>query len=1723
MKITTPENERKLLRKKYEIRWEDGEEECLKQIDNFSKKKEFFDHLQQDNLFVDAAYYNYLKVLEKLLNVGDSIFEKYSIEQIDNVLHKCEHKLSSDEKAEIINQKQKLFIKAIKSAGDKYFSEIPEINLSQDSITNPEKKKQNLLTRDLLPTLEDEISIEQRDVLKERIKSGSTITQQSAKFKKDDEGKHYLDKKNPIESKFGSDMFRILSKKRYVAKREILETDGNKLFSVIKFDGNLSDESFLHQATRTLVRFNDDSKKSRKFFRSYARMCGVLHVLGESDDNPDNFLISLKNGKPAKIDNSFLVNYHPIPFGYNYALSDGDRDTALRFAGKNYSFLAQGNYDLAKNHRFRIYGSAQARDFMRFHLADNIEIHKNTYLKNNFEYLCRYEKKDQILPEFSRIYINYNNEDLDDSLLEKIKSNLTKPNNEHLKDCFIEMMLGMKDAIDLARNDEFLDQYIRRYSKLEIDDVESVITLLNQCKSFYKENANQATKQFAKYFEYCNELIEEKKEILIEKSSQSQQKVKTSSMARSLAKGFSNRFLGRKKNFEEDSQFEAMQSYDAIELYPIEEESDFIKQSDLEIEDKKISADATAYSNYQDLVKGKTNIEFAQNCYVRGAFFFAGELPDKSEVKYKANIQVHQDDLEKAVELLINKGLFYDEKKWGNTIQKCAISGKKNDLGLLSLSIILYQGNEAAVNDEEKINLWSERLTNIETTLLEAGIRPRALNNVSHRGSVINDKKIPGALYCYYKKDEDYWDNDWDDPNYDKYYKKWERDNGFVGKAFVNGLEEIINQKISSIKHEISNLSKSDNKERESLEKTIIAYQIYAKISAMSHADAQKIQHNRKSDRSKPSQGELGLKDELEIANATIEQYSLRKKVKLKDSNILDSDCDAIVNIDSALLDMGNYEISGLNKKIHDDIDGEIQQNIHSITIQDKTYYYPKKESILVRELIKQNQDSHRNKTTSLTFYHDTQCQEPAGKTSIVQNILKRGEVAIVDLSDVADVNASSKLKNKTIIHAGGLDYTDSNVNNLSEGKRIEKLKNIYREILNRAFEKGAKKIALTALSFNIFQLPEEETAHAISEAIREKQHFFDEIQVFSSDQQNAQQTNILPLIDIALFGKETLPYLASETQQGHDGLVREFKEGFHSSLTPRRFQAVLGMLHHYCNVKKEEFDVDLSFAIDNPEKFKDVIFDYKKDRFSQKDTLEHDYANRYNKILDNDYVYGSKHLDNFNASASEFLSRNNDMMWNKLASFVTQEAICKDLLRIKNKFNFEDDNPKFAKIIKSYQIIFDENSQNDELESAFNEIKKLFIKERLQKKLKIIEEKTKQRSKKFSLKKEHFTTITEDEINNLAEDYISNGQSLDQIKDRLSNSGLSENKIEKIFTKFVALGKVENLEELQLLVKEKKIAEFQNKFSNEIMALDGLANTKISGDEILFRGIIFNQGIDIEEQKSLIKNDFLNSHFSISNGGNKTQKLGSYQILKERISNPEQGIGSRISYAVSTSFDPKIAAKYATVSGPNYFGTYNTDSGWVYEIRPKKGKNVVRVFNEYKELDFPYIDSEDIYAAYRLDLGHRRGELTVIDVLLNPNYKKRSGDLEDSDLKSFFNKHSRFIVSFDKRNGTITSEDPTFIRSQIISTDEINKFDARNYRPEHNLLEGLEVKYFTATSESITKLPRETHQQKLITRCDNIDIFTQIEDTNRNNPSPSSETRDFTFNQLQPSSRFRA
>ena len=532
--------------------------------------------------------------------------------------------------------------------------------------------------------------------------------------------------------------------------------------------------------------------------------------------------------------------------------------------------------------------------------------------------------------------------------------------------------------------------------------------------------------------------------------------------------------------------------------------------------------------------------------------------------QFKVFISVEPEDLSKAAEILIKNGHFNYQQ-----LPKCSQkipAYSKDDNADRRLAIILYaEGDKTAESDA----IWAARLSAIEKDFYEAGIKPRPLVSKEEAawGSVSDDRKFPGSLYSYYKKDVEKWQS-WD----------WQGDNYF--SRIEIKVAESINQKIEAITSELAAaVADSNTSEQIRLNKLLQAEQLYLEISQVTPDKTEHVQSGANiDDNEKNAKAEVVTLDKSsgsatlkkEVRKMTLERAKyfwandLRRSASVTTHNadILTAKTEAIVNAGNAVLDLGNYGISGLNKAVHDEFGYE-----KTTLCQDATtgHYFKNKGSNLAKALLKGDANTEdctifvgacddkgkaileterakddegkllfwdskakklTTKSTENPHYEQAQIKVPAKK-------LKTGEVAIAEIDPDLDSKSKSKIGStngvKFIIHAVGPDcrrdefkVLESDAQEVSDSKiaaRKEALKNTYKALLEKALEKGVKKIAVPALSIGVFQYPEEEAAQVIGGVLRDFRSKFEEISIFAIDPKNKEKRPaILDLIESNLF-----------------------------------------------------------------------------------------------------------------------------------------------------------------------------------------------------------------------------------------------------------------------------------------------------------------------------------------------------------------------------------------------------------------------------------------------------------------------------------------------------------------------------------------------------------------------------------------------------------------------------
>ncbi len=353
-------------------------------------------------------------------------------------------------------------------------------------------KKAKTLERSLM--MDAKFSVKASRELCSSIIDGKNITQDNAFFvsiTEDDKEKFFLRIRPSTDSQFGTDMARILSNKEFALKRQgLLKDAAGEIYSAIKWDAAISGEEYRFLNGMKLKKNFDNPK----FAKKYARLCGVLHVLGERDYSGGNFFSSRKTNNPVKIDNSFLINddFHSL---YKKASKDGHKAI------------------LHNHERYRIYGSAQSQYLLRSRFSgrnDPLKTYQSLYqplFRRTEEIASKAKLKilnHKDLDEYADLYLTSYADGIDENLLTEIRENILKPKNQNLKEEFIEFMRGVKDTIALANDDVFLDDYTKKYD-LEIG--KDAYKIACKCREFFKTNVARAQEQLGGYLQLFEELV----------------------------------------------------------------------------------------------------------------------------------------------------------------------------------------------------------------------------------------------------------------------------------------------------------------------------------------------------------------------------------------------------------------------------------------------------------------------------------------------------------------------------------------------------------------------------------------------------------------------------------------------------------------------------------------------------------------------------------------------------------------------------------------------------------------------------------------------------------------------------------------------------------------------------------------------------------------------------------------------------------------------------------------------------------------------------------------------------------------------------------------------------------------------------------------------------------------------------------------------------------------
>lgn len=404
-------------------------------------------------------------------------------------------------------------------------------NQLDSTLTLADRKKEGLLLNPLLSLQKAKLATkETRQDLLKIIKDGATIDRESLRFVTLQEGDKSIsfmlkESGDAIGATFGNAILRILSDKKFASRRTLplkARVRGEeKIFIASKLDMGLT--NFCGEDSM----FNEDidvKGRDKNFVENCARLWGASVCASDTDFNSANILRSRKTGRPVIIDINALGNHvfgHGVHKPYGSAFANDFLRTIL--AGEKREFIekktetaanalsarfeakmniaelplknCQRKYEkLVKNKSASLQAVATAKK--------ELETEQEKYKMLSQKERKIYEKK------WHQTFVDHYQEGIDANLLTRIKKNINKQGNEHLKDFYIEFIHGLQDSINLAFDDDFFDKYCKKFKTEFGEEAFAKVTILRR---FFKENAIMARAQFKEFIEYCQELENEKK------------------------------------------------------------------------------------------------------------------------------------------------------------------------------------------------------------------------------------------------------------------------------------------------------------------------------------------------------------------------------------------------------------------------------------------------------------------------------------------------------------------------------------------------------------------------------------------------------------------------------------------------------------------------------------------------------------------------------------------------------------------------------------------------------------------------------------------------------------------------------------------------------------------------------------------------------------------------------------------------------------------------------------------------------------------------------------------------------------------------------------------------------------------------------------------------------------------------------------------------------------
>ena len=271
----------------------------------------------------------------------------------------------------------------------------------------------------------------------------------------------YLAEQNT--SHFSTGLLRTLSNGCYfVPEERIMNTEEDNTYCLSEYKPDLID-LLNTQGTRPLFEENLPAMKN------YARLMGVLHVLGEFDENMRNYKLDTQSGSIVKLDHTCLLTF-----------SDNKPDTI-----------------------YASYGCFQANCFFhsvllgeeKYSSMDHFrkELSKQTVSNDNQEESTNDEEA------YHKAKVMLQTDGISDDNFGNIISSIT--NNSTKKGLFEAFMGGLTDAIELMNDNEYMANYTKQYDETDLSKYAKI------CSIRAIRNASKTSQSLRKTIQYYNRHI----------------------------------------------------------------------------------------------------------------------------------------------------------------------------------------------------------------------------------------------------------------------------------------------------------------------------------------------------------------------------------------------------------------------------------------------------------------------------------------------------------------------------------------------------------------------------------------------------------------------------------------------------------------------------------------------------------------------------------------------------------------------------------------------------------------------------------------------------------------------------------------------------------------------------------------------------------------------------------------------------------------------------------------------------------------------------------------------------------------------------------------------------------------------------------------------------------------------------------------------------------------